>query len=225
MFAENAHIASSQDIGVVIVAIFLSFILSSAIAYIYKKTHHGLSYSRSFVFTLVLVSVLSALVMMIVENSVARAFAILGTFTIIRFRTAIKDTKDTAFILWTIVIGLAVGTANYSIAIIGTVTIAGIVAGFSKIDFGSLRNYDHILRFFVSATASAEESYKVIFEKYIKKSILLHARSRDDGKSIEYTYNVTFHNEESVSSFLLDLEGLKGLSRVDIVVSKDDIEY
>lgn len=205
--------------------IIIALVLALVVTLVYKRTHRGVSYSQSFVFTLVLLTILSALVMMVVENSLARAFAILGTFTIIRFRTAVKDTKDTAFILWAIIMGLAVGTYNYGIALIGTATIAIIVLILSRINFGSLRNYDHVLNFMVLAGESDQGVYNEVFDKYLKQSNLLHARSREQGKNIELTYNVQFFDDSKVSEFIKQLEAVSNISQVNIVVAKDDIEY
>ena len=72
----------------------VAFLLGLFISYVYKKTHKGLSYSQSFMLTLVFVTIIVAIVMMIIGNNLARAFALVGALSIIRFRTVVKDTKD-----------------------------------------------------------------------------------------------------------------------------------
>jgi hypothetical protein len=91
----------------VILAMLLSFLLSTFIGWIYKITHRGTSYTQSFVFTLVLNGMVVALVMMVVGSNLARAFSLVGALSIIRFRNAVKETRDVGFIFFTMAIGVA----------------------------------------------------------------------------------------------------------------------
>ena len=86
---------SFMDVALVLL---LSFALSVFIGWIYKITHRGTSYTQSFVFTLVLNGMVVALVMMIVGSNIARAFSLVGALSIIRFRNALKETRDVGFI-------------------------------------------------------------------------------------------------------------------------------
>ena len=96
----------------IIFNIVFAFIIGLIIASIYKKNHRELSYSASFTFTLVLLTVAGSILMMIVGNSLARAFSLFGAFSIIRFRTAVKEAKDIAYVFIALIIGMAVGTNN-----------------------------------------------------------------------------------------------------------------
>ena len=87
----------------VILNLILAFFLGFIISLIYKKTHKGLSYSQSFVLTNIFLAVIVAMVIMVIGNNLARAFALVGALSIIRFRTVVKDTKDTAYIFWSLV--------------------------------------------------------------------------------------------------------------------------
>ena len=82
----------------IVINLLLSFIFGLIISLVYKFTHKGLSYSQSFMITNVFVSVIVCMVIMIIGNNLARAFALVGALSIIRFRTVVKDTKDTAYI-------------------------------------------------------------------------------------------------------------------------------
>ncbi len=98
----------------VVLVLTLSFALSAFIGWIYKLSHRGASYTQSFVFTLVLNGMVVALVMTIVGSNLARAFSLVGALSIIRFRNAVKETRDVGFIFFTMAIGMAVGTALLS---------------------------------------------------------------------------------------------------------------
>ena len=108
--ADISHIYHPSEI---LINLVLSFILGVLISLIYKKTHKGLSYSQSFMVTNIFVAVIVCMVIMIIGNSLARAFALVGALSIIRFRTVVKDTKDTAYIFWSLAAGMAAGTGSY----------------------------------------------------------------------------------------------------------------
>ena len=114
---------------------------------VYKKTHKGLSYSQSFMITNIFVCVIVCMVIMIIGNSLARAFALVGALSIIRFRTVIKDTKDIAYIFWSLAAGMACGTGSYFIAVIGTVIISLIAFILFKTNYGSIFRSEFILQF------------------------------------------------------------------------------
>ncbi|MBU2529569.1 MAG: DUF4956 domain-containing protein [Elusimicrobia bacterium] len=223
-FIQNGGTALASNPLTVLINIALSFGLTVLIALVYKKTHSGLSYSRSFVFTLILMSILISVVMMVIGNSIAAAFTLLGAFTIIRFRTAIKETRDIAFVFWALVTGMAVGTGSYMLAIVATASIIAIVLILSKINFGSIKNYDHILVFLVDTSVTAGDIYKSLFDKYLKFSNLLNINTREEGKKLDFTFSVRFMNDD-VSAFVTELKNLNGISGVSLMVAKDDIEY
>ncbi|PIR66404.1 MAG: hypothetical protein COU51_03940 [Parcubacteria group bacterium CG10_big_fil_rev_8_21_14_0_10_36_14] len=208
----------------IVVNIGLSFGLTVLIALVYKKTHSGLSYSRSFVFTLILMSILISIVMMVIGNSIAAAFTLLGAFTIIRFRTAIKETRDIAFVFWALVTGMAVGTGNYTVAIIATILIMIVVLVLSKIDFGSMKNYDYVLMFNLNSS-SDNNAYKPIFDKYLKYANIINIGTRGEGKALDFTFNIRFIDDKEATNFVKELQNLMEVSNVSLMSSKNDIEY
>jgi uncharacterized membrane protein YhiD involved in acid resistance len=201
-----------------------TFVLSFVIAYVYKATHKGLSYSQSFVFTLVVMSIVVTLVMMVIGNSLARAFGLLGAFSIIRFRTAVKDPKDTAYIFFALAVGMAVGTNNYQIAIAGTIFVLAIMFVLDKINFGSIRKHDYLLSFVVSHE-DENVSFESPFKSHLKNSLLLNINSKQDGKASEMTYHVSFVDEKNKEQFVKELSGVMGVTRVHLITSREDVEY
>lgn len=224
LFTSSGTEAALSPVAMV-TGIVAAFLLSLFIAFIYKKTHKGLSYSQSFVFTLVLLGPLVAVVMMIIGTSVARAFTLFGAFTLIRFRTAIKDTKDVAFIFWTLVTGLAVGTGNLSLAATSTLLITGIVLILSRVNFGSLRNYDAVLTFVSDPERGVTGNYRTVFDKYLKSTNLLRAGSGREGKKMEMSFHIQLARGREIEQFLEELRGVAGIEEVHMMTAKGDIEY
>jgi len=209
----------------VIFNIVLAIVLTLAVAIVYKKSHRGLSYSQTFVFTLVLLGTIASVVMMIIGNSVARAFGLLGAFTIIRFRTAIKDPKDIAFVFLALVIGMAVGTNNYFIAVAATVLLLLLIIILTRFKFGSIRKYDYVLSFQLDSQASSTEVYKDLFSRYLRVSNLLNIKTLEQGKILDLAFSISFLDEKESTDFISKLEQLNGISEVNLIVSKNDIEY
>lgn len=127
MLANFYSLTQTQiNISVVIANLVLSLILGLFIIWVYRRTHRGLSYSMSFIFTMLIISLISTTVMMVVQHNIIGAFALLGAFSLIRFRTIVKDTRDVAFVFFALASGVAVGTSNYAIALTA-VPFIGIV--------------------------------------------------------------------------------------------------
>lgn len=220
MFTDVPEIAAAEvTVLTALVVITLAFALGLAIAYIYRKTHRGFSYSPSFVFTIIIVSILSAIVMTVVENSLARAFAILGTFTIIRYRTAIKDTRDTAFLLWAIVTGLAVGTVNYALAVVSTGLVSAIILTLSRFNFGSLDKHDALL-YFTSRTGPGQ--YEDDLTRYCSSHRMLSMRATQGVHAL--TYSITPRSDRDARALVAALDARPGTSNVELVTTRDDIE-
>lgn len=210
---------------IIIINIALSFGLSYIIAVLYKMTHKGLSYSQSFTQTLVVFSVVATAAMMVIGSSLARAFGLAGALSIVRFRTVIKDPKDIAYVFWALVIGLACGTHAYPVAIIGTTLVSAIVILLNKINFGSIRKHDYILRYYQDTETVNNEDVQELLRTYLKSCILLTMNTHEAGKVFEFSYNVHFINESEQNNLLKDLSSLKGISNVYLLKATSDIDY
>ena len=201
----------------------VAFIAGLIIGWIYKITHKGLSYSQSFVITTVLVTVIVALVIMVIGNNLARAFALVGALSIIRFRTVVKDTKDTAFIFWALAIGLAAGTSNYFLTIFGTGTIGIIIIILNITNFGTLYKSEFILRYILKKNTS-EEHTKII-SKLTKNSSLLHAEPTGDGDSVRISLDIILKKNIESTDLVSQLNKLDYISDIVLIASKNDVDY
>lgn len=208
----------------IVVSLLASFVLALAIALVYKSTHRGLSYSQSFVFTLIISSMITTMVMMVIGNNLALAFGLLGVFSIIRFRTAIKDSKDTGYIFFAMSTGMAVGTGNYTVAVTGTALILIIIIILTRLNFGSMRKHDYLLSFVVTNGAGSN-AFESIFRKYLKQSLLLNLNSKQDGRATEMTYQVSLADEGRGNELVTELSRLTGVERVHLITLKEDVEY
>jgi uncharacterized membrane protein YhiD involved in acid resistance len=202
----------------------LAFILGLVISYIYKVTHKGLSYSQSFMLTIVFVALIVSMVMMIIGNNLARAFALVGALTIIRFRTVIKDTKDTAYVFLALASGMAAGTSSYFLAISGTmmVSVAALMLHFTN--YGSLYKSEFILHFRV-LTGEGEPNYSKVINEFSKSANLLHIEPSGDNKTTRLTFDILMHKKKDPKEFTNRIAEFEGISEVTMVASKHDVDY
>ena len=204
-----------------IIAFFLGFIISL----VYKKTHKGLSYSQSFVLTNIFVCVIVSMVIMVIGNNLARAFALVGALSIIRFRTVVKDTKDTAFIFWSLASGMASGTGSYFLAVSGTAIISMIALVLYYTNYGSIFKSEFIIQFRSRNSAKNKKNYNKIFSEYCKSSTLLNAESSGDGQSLKLSFDIVLKENKTYDEFIQKLSKVSGLSEVVAVAAKNDVDY
>src|ERR1051326_2837451 len=101
-----------------------AFVFGCLVALIYRGTHRNGPIAPTFPRTLVLLSILIAMVTSVIGDTVARAFSLVGALPIVRFRTVVRDTQDTAFVIFAVIVGMAVGSNHLWVAIIGIVVIS-----------------------------------------------------------------------------------------------------
>lgn len=208
----------------IILGMTLSFVLGIIISKVYIYTHKGLSYSQSFTLTILFLTVIVSIVMMVIGGSLSRAFALVGAMSIIRFRTVIKDTKDTAFIFIGLAVGMAAGTANYFLAIAGTLFVCFMAIVLHKINFGALYKSEFLVKFLFDKNEDSE-AYLSIFNENAKRFNMLHLESFPGSNSIKYTYDVTLNHGACPDDVIQKLNSTSGLSEVVMISSKNDVDY
>ena len=222
-FTDISHIYHPSEI---LINLVLSFILGVLISLIYKKTHKGLSYSQSFMVTNIFVAVIVCMVIMIIGNSLARAFALVGALSIIRFRTVVKDTKDTAYIFWSLATGMAAGTGSYFLAIAGSIIISGIALILFYTNFGSIIKSEFIVQFRINSNDSNITSqYNRFISDFTKSHTLLSSESSGDGQSIKVSFDVVMKEEMKQNELISKISKINGVSEVVIIAAKSDVDY
>ena len=209
----------------ILINLIIAFFLGFVISLVYKKTHKGLSYSQSFVLTNIFVCVIVSMVIMVIGNNLARAFALVGALSIIRFRTVVKDTKDTAFIFWSLAAGMASGTGSYFLAISGTAIISMIALVLYYTNYGSIFKSEFIIQFRSRNSAKNKKNYNKIFSEYCKSSTLLNAESSGDGQSLKLSFDIVLKENKTYDEFIQKLSKVSGLSEVVAVAAKNDVDY
>lgn len=209
----------------IICALLASFVLSMALASVYRWTYQGLSYSRSFVHTLVLASIVTAILIMAIGNNLARGLGILGTLAIVRFRTPIRDPRDIIFLFACLAIGIACGASVFHIAIIGTVFFCLVALYLHRSPFASLRVYEGLLHFTLpTGTGNQLESLQKNMLQYCSSIILVAMRESSQGEATEYSFQVRLIDPTYQVDLLEDVIKTDGVSDANLLMHRATVE-
>jgi uncharacterized membrane protein YhiD involved in acid resistance len=208
----------------VLIRLVGALVLGALVALVYRRTRPAVSIAPSFTATLVLLAILIAMVTQVIGDNVARAFSLVGALSIVRFRTVVRDTQDTAYVIFSVGVGMAAGAGQYWVGLIGiaVVTVAAL----------ALKN-----------KGSDPSTVDLIFELQVRLGIghdprvllraALDAHARDcqmmaistarQGLAVEAVYRVVLRDDASADALVRTLNGTEGIQSVALRrVSTDD---
>lgn len=214
---------TSITLGTVLQNLSVAVLCSLLIAVFYKYSYKGPGYSASFVHSLIALSMITAIVIMVIGNNLARAFGLVGAMSIIRFRTAVKDTIDIVFIFFALGIGMAAGVGLYSVAIGGTIFIGLILLALSKTEFLIIRKEKFLLQFRYLAEDGNEASYIPALKKYCKKFTMINVKSIGREDELEISFYVSIKNKNQNPEFIKELSAQKGISSVNFYFDDESL--
>ena len=193
-----------------------------AIGWLYRHTYKGPGYSASFVNSLVLLAMITAVVILIIGNNLARAFGLVGAMGIIRFRTAVKETQDIVYIFFALVIGMASGAGYHRIAIIATIFVGLMIYVFAKMQLSSQRKDDVLLQFSYFPNGDGPPSYMPVFRKYCQRHKVINTRAvGTDREALELSFYVNLRDRETNSEFVRELRRTEGVSQINLYYDED----
>jgi uncharacterized membrane protein YhiD involved in acid resistance len=203
--------------------LFVSFLCGFIVSIFYRLSYRGISYSSVFVSSLIALSMITAMVIMVIGNNLARAFGLVGAMSIIRFRTAIKDTQDIVFIFFALAVGMASGVGFHIIALVGALLVGSIILLLSKLNYGVVKKRDYLVQFSYSTTSEEESSlYLDVLRKHCKAFNLVNIRSISSDK-IEISYHVRLKDKSRVREFIRELGQVKGVSGINFYSDEGEI--
>ncbi len=221
---DSSAIAGTFTPWDVLTALGLSFFLSLIIAWVYKLTHRGLSYSVSFVHTIVIMSVTISVIMLIIGSNLARAFALVGALSIIRFRTAIKDPRDVAFIFVGMAAGMACGVRLPWVAVMFVLAICPMIYFLHRFDIGALRNAEMLVKLHVAADLDYHANLREVFYREASEQTLISVEPFDAGKQLELTFSVQLKADSSTDRLVRALQDLEGVHRVTLLTGAQNVQ-
>jgi len=220
-FGDATQTFSSQD---VLLTILLSFVLTLIIAWTYRATHRGASYSQTFAQTLIILAMVVGVVMLIVGSNIARAFTLVGALSIVRFRNAVKETRDVGFIFFAMAIGMACGTRFYLLAIIATVTICLLIWIMTTQNMFAKSLAEQILKIRLPADIPYDDIFDDVFAKYLTRADLLAVETVQAGMLTELVYGVEFREKGGAHSLIAEVRRLNQNNKVVLVTGTQDVD-
>ena len=188
----------------VLIALLLAFVVGLFIAAVYKKTFAGVMYNASFGVSLMALSMITALVILAVTSNIVLSLGMVGALSIVRFRTAIKEPMDIAYLFWALAAGIVIGAGLIPLAVIGSVLIGTVI-----LVFANRRGFEipFILMVNVDDDAAETAALELIVDS-TKRHVLKSKNVTKQG--IELTYEVRIKPENSsVVNRLTALEGVQ----------------
>ncbi len=198
--------------------IFVALICGITIALVYRYTYRGLNYSAAFTISLIMLTMITAIVIMVIGNNLARAFGLVGAMSIIRFRTAVKDASDIMFIFFALTIGLAAGVKLYAIAIFGTIIISLVYFVIIRFNFALPKSREFLMQISTKSNLLPDSPFYDVFNKYCKKQKLVNVKSVGEelNEIMEFSYYIRLKNENKSTELIADIKRIPGVENVNL---------
>ena len=210
-----AEMQVKMPIQTVLLVLLVAFLVSLIIYLTYKNTYTGVLYNPRFNVSLIMITMITTMVMVVIGSNISVSLGMVGALSIIRFRTAVKDPRDTAFIFWCVVSGLACGTQNYTIVIVGSVFICLILFLFKKF---TTKNNKYVL-IIKGKSFDLKEVEKTLDKKqkdYLCKGKYISVNG------METIYDVKIKDSKISDDIIVSLSKVSGVNTINIVSSNTD---
>ena len=221
MVAGNAPTQIALDQA--LLGLLVAFVLGQVAAWTYMFTHTGLSYSSAFVQSIVLLTVLISMSMMVIGSNIVVAFGLIGALAVIRFRNILKDTRDTAFIFFALVVGMATGTGSIHLALLGTVVFCMLLLYLHWTNFGQLNMGDGFVRIHLDSGTCRRDMAQQVLTRYCRTIHLVSQRFQESGHG-ELSFRLIMRDPERADDMVGELKGVEGISNVTFVLHEEQAQ-
>lgn len=205
----------------VLINMGVAFVCGLIISSVYRLVYKGPSYQPTFVNALVMLVIITSIVIAVIGNNLARAFGLVGAMSIIRFRTAVRDTQDIVFIFYSLAIGMAAGVGLRYVAIIGTVVSGLVILLLTGIGFASPTRKEVLLQFTTTSSEGKSPAYLGVIEKYCKKFSLINVKSTGGSQLVECFYHVILREPDKSEEFVSELRKVEGMNNINLFFDKE----
>jgi uncharacterized membrane protein YhiD involved in acid resistance len=205
---------------VVLARIIAAALLGGAVAWIHSRTvgtEPGTGFAMQS--TLVLLSALIAMVTQVIGDNVARAFSLVGALSIVRFRTVVRDTRDTAFVIFSVAVGMAVGALAPWVAIMGVLVIGAAAFLLARMGAGvsSGDELPYLLVIRANPAWNPEANGKEILDRQLAARQLVSVRTAKQGASLDHAYGVALSEKSSPQELVQSLYQMEGIQEVKLM--------
>jgi hypothetical protein len=221
---QGDYASAPLNVPTLVLGLLLALLCGQTVAWVYMLTHSGLSYSRSFVNSLVVLPILVALVMQVLSNNLVTAFGLMAVFAIVRFRNILRDTLDTTYILSVIVLGMAAGTQKFTTAVFGCILLVVVLSVMWYSAFGSRHRYDLLLNLHWGRPLTDLVALTRLLTRHSLKAHCASQRSHEGYEGTDLSYRLLLRDSNRVEDLLKEVRELEGVSRVTSLKAEDESE-
>lgn len=207
-----------------VLAVLLAFSCGLLLSWVYIVTHSGLSYSRSFASSLIVIPVVVTLVMMVMANNLITAFGLMAVFAMVRFRNILRDTLDTSHILGVIVVGMACGTQKYSTAILAAMVTTVIMLFLWWTSYGTRQRYDTIINLRWERPLMELADLTRLLRLHGQRIECTSQRQAAEGGATDLSYRLLLRDPSRMDELLSELRPVPGVSRLSGLKAQDESE-
>ncbi len=179
------------------------------------------AHAKTFTTSLIALSLITAIVIMVIGNNLARAFGLVGAMSIIRFRTAVKDVQDIVFIFFSLAVGMAAGVGMYALAFLSSCMVGSTLLVLSRFGSYAQKKQEYMLLLSYDPIEGVEAPYLPLLEKYCKRHQLINTKSADEGDVLELAFYVNLKNEPDSEALVQDLRKIDGIERVNLYFDEE----
>ncbi len=212
------------NVADVVLVITLSFLLSLMIARVYQLTYKGVSYTQSYVHTLIMMTMIVAVIMLIIGSNIARAFSLVGALSIVRFRNAVKDSRDVGYIFFGMAVGMACGTQFYLLAVVATLIISFILWGMSTLNLFSKDMREQILKIRLPSDVRYATLFEGIFSRYLSRYELIGVETVQAGALTELVYDIELRKQAEAQNLIAELLKLNDNNKVSLITGYHEVD-
>lgn len=213
--------SSNINLTSIIICSMVSIILGVIVAYVYKKTS---KYNKNFLITLAILPVLVQTVMIMVNGNLGTSVAILGAFSLIRFRSIPGNSKEILSVFFSMSIGLATGMGHAFFATIMTIMVASFIILFSKIKLFDVNEYTRLLKITIPENLDYTNMFDDIFDKYVKEFKLERVKTTNMGSLFELNYRIIVNSDINEKEFIDELRIKNGNLKIMLSHEINDSE-
>jgi Domain of unknown function (DUF4956) len=215
----QTSLANGADPSPAILAwrIGMALVLGGLVAMIYRWARRGEAVQPTFLTTLVMLSAIIAMVTQVVGDNVARAFSLVGALSVVRFRTVVKDTQDTAFVIFAVVVGMAAGANHLVVALVGLSLVGvGSMLLWRRRFSGGWDATESSLTLRITPGDGVQSATEQLIAGLAERSRLSAVGTAKQGTALDLTYRVRLRHGVSPSTLVAELKLLPGVESVEL---------
>lgn len=212
-----SEFTGTLSIGDMALSLLVAFLIGIYIIYIYKKTYTGVVYSKSFSLCIIMLSMVTALIIRTINSNLALSLGMVGALSIVRFRTAVKEPVDTAFMFWGISAGIMAGAGLYIPGIIGSLLLGAFFFGSYLLGFKANARYLLVLKFEDNAYEHVIKGVKALGKTKMKSN-----SSFKDTMELTYEIDIKVKDEDTKRKIVEAFKKVPGMINVSLISYQND---